>query len=139
ASLQEAVKKDPSNLELRYELRTRRETAVQQLLVAGDTARANGDGDSAITNYERVLALEPGNHRAVRGLEGVQADRRHGERISKATQLFAAKQIEAADLEVRAVLAEDPAYPPATALQAKILAGRGPRPAATARRTRGDA
>jgi len=138
ASLQEAVKKDPSNLELRYELRTRRETAVQQLLAAGDNARANGDGDNAITNYERVLALEPGNQRAVRGLEGVQADRRHGERIAKANQLFAAKQIEAADLEVRAVLAEDPAYAPATALQTKILAARGPVAAVPRLRTRDD-
>ena len=57
ASLQEAVKNDPSSLELRYELRTRREAAVQTLLATADSARANGDGESAIATYERNLVV----------------------------------------------------------------------------------
>jgi len=127
ANLEQAVKNDPSNLELRFDLRMRREAAVQQLITAGDSARANGDEESAVTSYERVLTLEPGNDRALHGLEGVQADRRHAERTAKAAQLFAGKQLDAAAIEVHAVLAEDPGFPAATALLSKIELARAPR------------
>jgi len=126
ANLQQAVEKDPSNLEYRIDLRARREAAVQQLIAAADSARANGDGDSAAASYRRVLALEPRNDRALHGLEGVQADRRHAERTAKAVQLFEAKKLDAADLEVHAVLVEDPGFAPAKALLSKIDLARGP-------------
>ncbi len=135
ADLSQAVKRDPSNLEYRLDLQVRREAAVQQLLAAGDGARANGNGDAAEKSYRRVLKLEPSNDRALRGIEGVQADRRHAERIAKAAQLFAAKKLEAAELEVHAVLTEDPSFGPATALLAKLDLARGPTAAAPRLRT----
>jgi general secretion pathway protein D len=136
ANLEQAVENDPSNLELRLELRVRLEAAVQQLITAADSARANGHGESAATSYQRVLTLEPGNDRALRGLKGVQADRRHAERTAKAAQLFAAKQLDAAELEVHAVLAEDPGFAAATALLSKIELARGPMPAVARLKTR---
>jgi general secretion pathway protein D len=138
ANLEQAVKNDPSNLELRFDLRMRREAAVQQLLNAADSARANDDDENAATSYERVLTLEPGNDRARRGLEGMQADRRHAERTAKAAQLFAAKQLEAAAVEVHAVLAEDPGFAAATALLSKIELARGPTAAVPRLKTRDD-
>jgi len=138
ANLEEAVRNDPSNLELRLELRLRLEAAVQQLITAADRARANGDRESAATNYRRVLTLEPGNDRALRGLKGVQADRRHAERIVKAEQLFASKQIDAAELEVHAVLAEDPGFAAATALLSRMELARGPTSAVLRLKTRDD-
>jgi len=136
ADLEQALENDPSNLELRLELRVRREAAVQQLITAADSARANGDRQSAATSYQRVLTLEPGNDRALRGLAGVEADRRHAERTAKAAQLFAAKQLDAAGLEVHAVLAEDPGFAAATALLSKIELARGPMPAVPRLKTR---
>ena len=136
ANLEEAVRNDPSNLELRLELRLRLEAAVQQLITAADRARANGDRESAATSYRRVLTLEPGNDRALRGLRGLQADRRHAERTAKAEQLFAAKQIDAAELEVHAVLAEDPGFAAATALLSRIELARGPTSAVLRLKTR---
>jgi general secretion pathway protein D len=138
ANLEQAVKNDPSNLELRFDLRMRREAAVQQLLNAADSARANDDDENAATSYERVLTLEPGNDRARRGLEGMQADRRHAERTAKAAQLFAAKQLEAAAVEVHAVLAEDPGFAAATALLSKIELARGPTATVPRLKTRDD-
>jgi general secretion pathway protein D len=138
ADLEEAVENDPSNLELRFELRVRREAAVQQLITAADSARANGNGESAATGYHRVLTLEPGNDRALRGLKGVQADRRHAERIVKAEQLFASKQIDAAELEVHAVLAENPGFAAATALLSRMELARGPTSAVLRLKTRDD-
>ncbi|MBS0396383.1 MAG: hypothetical protein JSR54_17325, partial [Proteobacteria bacterium] len=126
SKLAEAVKKDPANLEFRLDLRAKTEAAVQQLIASADSARAAGQGDAAEQAYGRVLAIEPGNDRARRGLEGVRADRRHAERLAKAERLLAAKQLDAADNEVRAVLAEDPGFARATELAAKIDAARGP-------------
>ncbi len=138
ANLEQAVEHDPSNLQLRLELRVRREAAVQQLISAADSARSDGDGESAVISYQRVLTLEPGNDRALRGLAGVQADRRHAERTAKAAQLFAAKQLDAAELEVHAVLAEDPGFAAATALLSKIELARGPMAAVLRLKTRDD-
>lgn len=135
ANLELAVQRDPTNLELRLDLRVRREAAVQQLLAAADAARANGEGERATATYRRVLALEKGNDRALRGLEGVEADRRHAERIAKAAQLFAAKKLDPAEQEVHAVLAEDPGYAAASALLAKIDLARGPTTAVPRLRT----
>jgi general secretion pathway protein D len=125
-NLEQAVKSDPSDLELRFDLRTLREAAVQQLISAADSARAKGDGESAATIYHRVLTIERGSDRALRGLAGVEADRRHAERTAKAAQLFAAKQLDAAELEVHAVLAEDQGFVAAAALLSKIQLARGP-------------
>ena len=138
ANLEEAVKRDPWNLELRLDLRLRREAAVRQLIAAADGARASGNGERAATGYRRVLTLEPGNDRALLGLEGVQADRRHAERIAKAAQLFAAKKLDAAGLEVRAVLAEDPGFEAASALQSRIDLERGPTGVVPRLKTRDD-
>jgi general secretion pathway protein D len=126
ASLERAVKGDPSNVQLRLELRVRREAAVRDLLASADDARAQGQAERAGATYRRVLTLEPANDRARSGLEGLQADRRHAERIASATQLFAAKRLDAADVEVHAVLAEDPAFAPAKALLERIDLARGP-------------
>ena len=100
---------------------------MQQLIAAADSARANGNGESAATSYRRVLALEPGNDRALRGLEGVQADRRHAERIAKAAQLLAAKKLDAAEIEVRAVLAEDPGFAAASRARCRRSTSRAAR------------
>ena len=138
ASLEAAVKEDPSNLELRFDLRVRRDAAVRQLLAAADHQRATGDPDGAAATYRRVLALEPRNDRGLRGIEGVEADRRHADRTAKAARLFAGKQLEAAEVEVRAVLSEDPGFGAATALLEKIDLARGPIAAVPRLRSRDD-
>ena len=134
--LEDAVRKDPSNLELRIDLRVRREAAVQELNTLGDRARGSGNGDAAAASYRRVLKIEPGNDRALRGLEAVEADRRHAERTAKAQQLFEAKQLDAAETEVHAVLAEDPAFAPASALASRIDLARVPASAVARLRAR---
>ena len=121
-----AVKADPNNLTYRLDWRARKEAAVQQLIAAGDNARAAGKAEEAGSEYRRVLVIEPGNDRARRGLEGVEADRRHATRTAHADQLLKSKQYDLADAEVRAVLSEDPGFAPAVALAAAIDVARGP-------------
>ncbi len=64
ADLERAVERDPSNLELRFDLRVHREWAVQRLVAAGDRARASGDGEAA------TASLVEGERRVVDGAEG---------------------------------------------------------------------
>jgi general secretion pathway protein D len=135
AKLEQAVKEDPGNLEYRLDYRARKEAVVQQLIAYADRARATGRPDVAESTYQRVLGIAPGNDRAQKGLTGVQADRHHAERTAKAEKLLEAKQLDAADLEVHAVLAEDPGFAPATALAAKIDLARGPTTAVPRLRT----
>jgi general secretion pathway protein D len=123
--LELAVKEDPSNLMFRLDLRMRREAAVQRLSAGADKARADGNGEGAATLYRRVLVIEPGNDRGLRGLEAVEADRRHAVRTARAAELFGAKKLDAAELEAKAVLAEDPGFAPASALLSKVDAARG--------------
>lgn len=125
AKLEQAVKSDPGNLTFRLDLRAREEAAIQQLIGQADAARAAGNVDVAVASYQRVLGLDPANDRARRGLEGVEADRRHAGRVTKAAQLLGSKQFDAAEAEVRAVLAEDPGFKQATDLAAKIDLARG--------------
>ena len=124
--LQQAVKSEPGNLTYRLDLRGRQEAAVQQLIATADGARTSGRPDVAEAAYRRVQVIEPGNERARRGLDGVQADRRHAERIARAEQLLAKRDLDGAENETRAVLAEDPGFASATTLAARIDLSRGP-------------
>ena len=138
AALEHALQLDPGNLELRLELRTFKETAVQRLLAQATSARESGNTDGAAGSFRRALKIEPGNERAQRGLEGVQTDRRHAERLAKATQLLAAKQLDAAEVEMRAVLTENPGFPGALALLQKLEQARGPIPTTPRLKTQDD-
>jgi general secretion pathway protein D len=124
--LQQAALKQPDNLTYKLDLQGRREEAVQKLIAEGDKARASGDAAAAEASYRRVLAIESGNSRAARGIEGVAADLRHGQRVSEVQKAMQRGDFDEADAQLRSVLAEDPGYAPATALRAKIDTARGP-------------
>lgn len=126
ARLQQAVDKDPDNLAFRLDLRGRSEEAVQKLIAEGDAARAAGQREEAAQVYRRVLAINRANDRALRGLEGVIADQRHADTIAQGAKDLQAKDLDRAETAVRSVLAEDPGFGPAIALQQKIDQTRGP-------------
>jgi general secretion pathway protein D len=124
--LSEAVAKSPDNLSFKLDLAARRAAAVQKLISAGDSARANAQLDEATATYRRVLTIEPTNQRAVHGIEGVQADRRHAVMVTDASKAFERKDYEASESILRDVLQEDSGYAPAVALSNKINIARGP-------------
>jgi len=126
AQLAAAVHSNPNNMTYRLELVARTAEAVQQLISAADRARAAGNSPEAETDYRRVLVIEPANDRARRGLDAVQADRRHAEQVAQADKLLKSRQYELADVQVRAVLREDPGFAPAAALAAAIDQAKGP-------------
>jgi len=126
AQLAAAVRTNPNNMTYRLELVARSAEAVQQLISAADRERAAGNPQAAEADYRRVLVIEPANDRARRGLDTVQADRRHADQVADAQKLLKAGQYDSADMEVRAVLREDPGFAPAAALASAIDQAKGP-------------
>jgi len=126
AKLAAATEEDPENMTFRLDLKTQREGLVQRLLAQADAARSSSQLDQAEDFYHRVMSLEPNNSRALRGLDALQADRRHRESIARAEQDLKTGSLDQADAQVRAVLAEDPGFALAVALQGRIEQARGP-------------
>jgi general secretion pathway protein D len=124
--LQQATKQEPGNLDYRVELKARHDDAVIKLLGQADRARGAAKLDEAERLYERVLAIEPGNERAQRGLDNLAGDRRHSAAIDRAIKDLKSGDLERAESTVSRVLAEDPGYAAAVALRTKIDQTRGP-------------
>src|ERR1700722_16404201 len=139
AKLTEAVAQAPDNLTYKLDLTARREASIQRLISAGDALRAAGQYDPAVASYRRALTIAPGNQRALHGIDGVEADRRHATMVAEAAKDFEHKDYDAADAIIRSVLAEDSGFGSATALAAKINLARGPMNVAPRLKTRNNA
>ena len=125
--LSQAVQKEPSNPTYRLDLKSKTEAAVLSLLASADKARSAGKSDEAEALFRRVLAIEPGNARAVRGLETVTRDRRHVESLAQASREIEQGKLDEAEARIRLVLAEDPGSVTALGLRTRIDNQRGPR------------
>jgi general secretion pathway protein D len=136
SKLADAVAQDPKNMMYRLDLTARREDSIQKLMSAGDALRTVGQYDAAAATYRRVLAIDAGNQRALRGIDGIETDRRHASMVGEASKDFERKDYDAADAILRNVLNEDSGFAPATALSAKINVARGPMNAAPRLKTR---
>jgi general secretion pathway protein D len=120
--LEQAVVDNPDNLAYRYDLQARRQAVAQMLFAAGDRARAAGNLEEAENYFRRLLAVDPNNEPARRGIDMVEAYRRHVAEIAAAQQEFDAGHLDEADVKVRDILAEDPNFTQASQLKAKIEA-----------------
>ncbi len=69
--------REPDNMAFRLDYQSRRESAVESLVAAGDTARNAGQLEAASALYRRTLSIDPSNDRAHHGLDGIEADKRH--------------------------------------------------------------
>jgi general secretion pathway protein D len=126
AKLGDAARQDPNNLIFRMDLLSRTERSVQMLLAQADAARATGDNASVEQAYRRVLRIDPSNPRAKTGMAQVAADTVHTDRVARAQKLFDKKDLDGAEIELRAVLEEDAGFVPAQTLLTKLQSTRGP-------------
>jgi general secretion pathway protein D len=136
SKLADAVAHDPQNMMYKLDLTARREDSIQKLISGGDALRTAGQYDAAVSTYRRVLVIDSANPRALRGIDGVETDRRHAAMVGQAAKDFERKDYDAADTILRNVLNEDSGFAPATALIAKINLARGPMNAAPRLKTR---
>jgi general secretion pathway protein D len=139
SELTAAVEHDPNNLSYKLDLTARREASIQKLITAADALRGAGQLDAALSTYRRVLVINPADQRALRGIDGVEADRRHAAMVAGAAKNFERKDYDAADTILRSVLDEDSGFGPAVALAAKINMARGPTTVAPRLKTRNNA
>jgi general secretion pathway protein D len=120
ASMEQAVKEAPENLQYRANLVTRRNEYVNRLLTAADAERAAGRWDASNAGYNRVLKIEPGNARAIAGLDSVSRERRHAPLVEQAQEAYKKGDAERALQLIKPVLTENPAHPAAAGLKRQI-------------------
>jgi general secretion pathway protein D len=118
--LEEGVKANPDDVELRTYYTRNRDVYVNQLLYEGDKMRMLGRSDEALAAFQRALQLNPESARAKAGVEAIRADQRQRADVAEAQKLFdAGKGAEALE-KLNAVLAENPAQKEARALLRRI-------------------
>ena len=120
ARLEEELKKDPNNAELRNYYMRHKEVAVQRYLALGDNARQAGASDRAMQAYERALRFDPENERGKAGIELVRKDREHRTLLADADQAIKAGQSTEAAGKLKQILSENPQNKDARAMLRKI-------------------
>lgn len=120
SNLDQAVKEAPDNVQFRTDLINRRAEQVIQLLSAADTERAAGKWDDSETLYRRALKIEPGNGRAVEGIEAVARGRHVAPMIEQAKDAFKKGDTGRALATLKPMLADNPTNSDALALKRQI-------------------
>lgn len=118
--LEQALREEPENKEIRATLIRVREEVIAKLLFEADSTRFSGDLQKAEQDYQRVLNLSPFSERAKAGLEELELERRHIVSIDSAKELLRRNEVIEAETIVRAVLQENPKQSHARQLIAEI-------------------
>lgn len=108
ASLEQAARENPDNLEIRAVLARQREAVAAHFVFKAEAARSAGDLEAAERGFRRALETNPRHERALAGLEAINMDRRHTAAIKRAEELLERGEYAAASNEVRSVLQENP-------------------------------
>lgn len=120
AALEQRVRSEPANAELRAYYVRQRERLAGERIRAGEQAVAAGDFELAERAYRRALEIDAGQQRAAAGLEALADDRRREERLGQSRVALARGEADRAERLVRSVLAEAPANPRGRALLREI-------------------
>lgn len=115
-ALEDAVRRDPANLELRAWWLRQRELLGADYLAAAEQARLRGQFEEAERLYRDVQRVHPTHPRARAGLDAVLAERRRAGRLAEGERALARGDTDAAERLARSVLAEAPAHPRARRL-----------------------
>lgn len=122
ALLNEAAVAAPGEPRYRTAFVLQHERAVATLLARADRLRLAGEQDRATEMYQRVLALNPRNSRALDALRALEQRRNLEEMQKQARAAFRRGDIELAEKHLAAVLALDPNAADALALRREIEA-----------------
>ena len=119
-NLERAMRENPDNIVFRNDYLTRRNELLQQLINQAEIARNNGKIDQVGILYQRVLAIEPGNARALAGLESLIRDRRHVPLLEQAKEAVKMADNERAASIIKLILSENPGNADAASLKRQM-------------------
>jgi general secretion pathway protein D len=111
ARLEQAMKENPGDPELRIRYHRARERELHRALDGADAEVAAGRVDGAEVVYNQVLAIDPLHARANSGLLSAQMARRHAKLVAEARAALDKNDITLASENIKAVLTENPAHP----------------------------
>ena len=120
ARLEEALKANPNDTELRNYYLRHRAVAVQRYIQTGDNARAGGNFDQAEAAYQAALRFDAQNAMAKAGLEAVVKDRVSQGLVVEADQAFKRGDLDAAHDKAKQVLQTNPSQREARAIVRKV-------------------
>jgi general secretion pathway protein D len=120
ARLEEAMKANPNDVEIRNYYLRHRAVAVQRYLQIGDNARASGALDQAEAAYQRAQRFDPENANAKAGLEAVAKDRASRALVAEAEESLKKGDNEAALAKAQEVLKTNPTQREARAIVRKV-------------------
>ena len=124
ARLEEALRKNPGDTELRNYYQRHRQVAVQRYLQIGDNARSSGNIDAAEVAYQRAQRFDPDNSNAQAGLDAVARERASQGLVREAEAAFKRGALDEAYEKARQALAVNPAQRSARAIVRKVEEGR---------------
>ena len=124
AVLEEELKKDPDNAEIRNYYERQKAVAVQRYVHAADSARRQGFFNEADVAYRRALRIDPTSAQARDGLASAERDRQSAARIAQAEAALKSGDAQAAYAIAKEVLAEQPAHRQARAIARKVEEAR---------------
>jgi general secretion pathway protein D len=120
AKIEEELKKDPGNTEIRNYYERQKAVAVQRYLTTGDNARSTGQLDEAAQAYQLAQRFDPANARAKEGLENLQKDRESAGRVAEAQSAFKAGKTDEAYAKAKDILAANPVQKDARSIVRKV-------------------
>jgi general secretion pathway protein D len=120
ARLEESLRANPNDTELRNYYLRHRAVAVQRYLQTGDNARAAGNIDQAEAAYQRAQRFDPENANAQAGLDAVARERASQGLVLEANQLLKRGETDAALAKAQEVLKANPTQREARAIVRKV-------------------
>ena len=120
ARLEEQVKQNPKDEELRNHFLRHRAVAVQNWLRTGDNALGAGQFDAADESYRRALRFDESNARAYQGVQAVEAARRHRAAFAEADAALKGGNNAEATARLKQILSENPQHREASAMLRRI-------------------
>jgi general secretion pathway protein D len=120
ATIEQELKKDPGNAEIRNYYERQKAIAVQRYLQAGDNALSQNMLEPAESAYNRALRFDPQNARGKHGLSSVAKAKQTAGRAAEAEALLKKGETDAAYAKAKEVLAENPNQREAKAIVRKV-------------------
>jgi general secretion pathway protein D len=120
AVIEQELKKDPSNPEIRNYYERQKAVAVQRYLQTGDNALSQKYFDQAEAAYNQALRFDPQNARGKEGLGSVAKAKQTAGRAAEAELLYKKGETDAAYAKAKEVLAENPNQRDAKAIARKV-------------------